>query len=152
MDAASVGPALLGVRLGLLMLLATAGWRLCRPGDLRNFVALVGLACAASLIVSPLSRGHYFMVLLPAALWTPLVLHAPSRAALRWVAVLVALTTTHYVLLDTVGRIGWLGLGLATWYTAALVLLLRRPAPLVARMLPIAAGQTRTTTASSAAA
>jgi len=125
MDAAWVGPTVLAARLLVLGLLLAAAWRVGRRGTDGELAAVFGLACVASLIVSPLSRGHYFVLLLPGALWLPLALQGRVAAG-RWrllLATPAALTLLHYGLLDIAGRIGLLGLGIAGWQVAATVLL-----------------------------
>ncbi len=88
-----------------------------------------GLACVASLIVSPVSRGHYFVMLLPAVLFIPLWLwNLGRRRAARFAAWAPAvLTIFHYLFLNSAGRLGVYGLGIALWYAAACLLVLPWP-------------------------
>lgn len=121
MDAPLVSRGLLAVRvLGLLALLGAA-IRAGRSGDRRLWGVAFGLAAAATLVVSPVARGHYFMFLLPAALFLPrwLIETGKRRAAFYAAVVPAALVAAHYVLLDYAGRIGVLGIGTAVWYFAA---------------------------------
>jgi len=121
MDAAWVTPALLAVRLALLALLGAATLWTARRGDPVGMAAVFGLACVASLVVSPISRGHYFVLLLPAVLWVPLTRRAVdtgrSVVLLTWTPAVLVLA--HYALLDYSGRAGLLGIGTALWFVAA---------------------------------
>jgi hypothetical protein len=91
-----------------------------------------GLACVATLVISPIARGHYFMLLLPALPLLPLWFRREGMP--RWaVASALApplLVTLHYVALDPFGRMGLLGLGTAAWYllSGLAVLLVSRTA------------------------
>jgi hypothetical protein len=125
MDAPSVNTCLLFVRLTLLLALLLVGLRLGAHGDAAlSQAAGFGLACAALLVVSPVARNHYFLLLAPAVLFPPLWLdrlgHGRQAAILAVVpGVLVLL---QYILMPYVGRIGLLGLGTAGWVMAAMVL------------------------------
>jgi hypothetical protein len=136
MDAPWVGPALLAARIGLLLLLAAVAWVAAGSGDVTSRHAVFGLACAASLIVSPLSRGHYFVMLLPAALWAPVAAARDGTRLRAWLLATPAiLVAAHYVLLDLAGRAGVLGLGTTAWYIVAAAATLRgalRDAPVAA--------------------
>jgi hypothetical protein len=87
----------------------------------RNRLAVLGcygLAMVATFVVSPVARGHYFVLWMPAVVWVPLWLARHQQPQLaRWVAIVPAvLVTLHYVLLDFTGRIGLLGLGCTAWF------------------------------------
>lgn len=117
----------LAMRLVLTTLLAAAAWRaatLARPLDL---AALFGLACTASLILSPMSRGHYFVLLLPASLWVPLWWNERRAGAGSAGLSLIppGLVLAHYACLGVAGRAGLLGLGITVWFTIAATALLR---------------------------
>ena len=103
---------------GMLAVLALATCRRDDPGDL---AAVFGMACCATLMVSPLSWGHYYMMMLPAVLFVPLRLARAGWVSLAMVvaAVPVLLTWGHYVFLRWTGRLGLLGLGTAAWFAAA---------------------------------
>jgi len=126
MDSPLAERSLLAARLALLLALLVAGIRLGSGNKLDAAVGF-GLACVAMLVVSPVARGHYFMLLAPAVLFLPLWLDrcGQRRAALVMAAVPAALSILHYVLLSQAGRIGLLGLGTAGWLMAALVLVAR---------------------------
>ena len=84
-----------------------------------------GLACGALLVVSPVARNHYFVLLGPAVLFVPLWLDrlGRHRAAAILAIVSCALVLLQYVLMPYVGRIGLLGLGNTGWVLAAMVLM-----------------------------
>jgi hypothetical protein len=100
--------------LGLCVQAAALGWN----GRPLALALGFGQAAALSLIVSPVSRGHYFVMLLPVLLVAPLWLSERGRPrAANWAVWLPAgMTILHYALLNTVGRIGWYGLAIAGWY------------------------------------
>jgi hypothetical protein len=124
MDRLPVKRLLLGVRASLLLALLSAGVRLGRRGDCLDQAAGFALACGAVLVLSPISRGHYFMLLLPAVLLLPLWLkrREMTRAAIVMALVPAALSLLHYVLMPYTGRVGLLGLGTTFWLMTALVL------------------------------
>ena len=117
----SIRTMVLAVRIASLALVALLAIALARQGDTLGQLAGFGLSCAATLIVSPIARGHYYVLLLPAALFVPCwFLQAQRLRAARWLALAPAvLVSAHYVLMDFTGRIGLLGLGIAVWYWAA---------------------------------
>jgi len=121
-------------------LLIAAGWRLAERQEMLGAAAAFGLASALSLVISPVSWGHHFVVLLPAALFVPWWLWCQGRhAAARWVSgIPPALAGVHYLLLDTgwierpiglsfVWVVGLLGAGTAAWCAAASTLILTAP-------------------------
>lgn len=120
MDAPLVSNLLLVVRgLALVALLVVA----IRAGISKSPVlagVALGLSSVATLVVSPVARGHYFVLFLPAALFVPLwFLHCGrTRLAFRAAVVPAALVVAHYTLLDYTGRIGLLGIGTTLWYFA----------------------------------
>jgi hypothetical protein len=129
MDAPLARQVTLGVRAALLAALLAAGVRLgLRNGPL-TLAAAFGLASTALLVLEPLSRRHYFILLAPGTLFVPLwlVMQGRRRAAAVLAVVPAALTIAYYVSYHGVGRLGLLGLGTAAWLVAAMVLLWRRP-------------------------
>ena len=92
---------------------------------LLNQAAGFGLACGALLVVSPVARNHYFVLLGPAVLFVPLWLDRMGRHRAAAVLAIVpcVLVLLQYVLLPYVGRIGLLGLGNTAWLMAAMVLM-----------------------------
>jgi hypothetical protein len=125
MDSPCVDTCLLFVRIVLLLALLLAGVRLGRESDfLFSQAAGFGLACAALLVVSPVARNHYFLLLAPAVLFVPLWLdgRGGSRTATILAVVPGVLIVMQYILLPYVGRIGLLGLGTTGWLMAAMAL------------------------------
>ena len=128
MDSPSVDVLLLFVRIALLLALMLVGMRLGATGDDKlALTAGFGLACAALLVVSPVARNHYYLLIAPAVLFVPLWL---KRLGLRRWAIFMALASCslillQYVLMPYVGRIGLLGLGTTAWLMAAMVLSVR---------------------------
>lgn len=112
----------------LTLALLALGVRLCRgDGNRLNLAVGFALACAAMLVVSPVARGHYFMLLAPAALLVPLWLarEGRPRAGVVLAAVAPVIPLVHYVLLPYAGRVGFMGLGTAAWLMAAMVVVAR---------------------------
>ena len=140
MDAPLAKQTLLATRLLLLALLAWPMWTTVRRQDRLGQAATVGLACVATLVASPISRGHYFMLLLPAVLLVPAWLNEAgrTRAAQQMAWSAVALVMAHYLLMRFTGRIGLLGIGITVWYVAAVVLVARGTVPqAAAARLPV---------------
>jgi hypothetical protein len=83
--------------------------------------SVFGLTSVAMLVAAPIARVHYFVFLLPAALFVPAaVARAGHPRMARWLAwTPVALVLTHYVLMRVVGRVGLLGIGITVWYFVA---------------------------------
>jgi hypothetical protein len=126
MDAPAAGRLLLLSRATLALALLTLGARLMRgDGNRLNLALGFALGCVAMLAVSPVARGHYFLMLAPAVLLLPLWLirYGRPRAAAAMASVLPTLCLLHYVLLPLTGRIGLLGLGTAAWLMAAMVMI-----------------------------
>ncbi|HEV3004493.1 MAG TPA: glycosyltransferase 87 family protein [Pirellulales bacterium] len=120
MDVPVVRQALGAVRLSIMALLLVYGVRMGGRGDRLGQSAGFGLACVATLVVSPVARGHYFMLWLPGVIAAPIWLwrHDCRRASLAVAAVPAILTLSHYLFMPTMGRIGALGLGTAIWFLA----------------------------------
>jgi hypothetical protein len=128
MDQPEVERALFLARAALALALLALGVRLGRgDGSRLNLATGFALACVAMLVVSPVARGHYFMLLSPATLLVPLWLdrRSYSRAGVVMAMIAPLLPILHYALLPFSGRIGLLGLGTAGWLMAALVLMAR---------------------------
>ena len=112
----------------LTLALLAMGVRLSHgDGNRLNLAVGFALACVAMLAVSPIARGHYFLLLAPAVLLVPLWLdrRGYGRAGVVMAAIPAILSVLHYVLLPYAGRVGLLGLGTAAWLMAALVLMAR---------------------------
>jgi hypothetical protein len=105
----------------LVALLLAAAWRVAgRRHDTLDLAALFGLACAATLVVSPISWGHHYVMWLPALVFVPLWLWRDGRCAmaLAMAETAVVVIVAHYVVLDHAGRVGLLGIATAVWYVA----------------------------------
>jgi hypothetical protein len=116
--------------LALLLAVCAARWR--EGSDRLGQAAVFGLACAATLPISPISWGHHYVALLPAALFLPALLrHANRLRAARAVAIAPAtLVLLHYGALEIgAGRAGLLGVGTFVWCAGAGVLLARASTP-----------------------
>ena len=124
MDAPIVGTILFWLRVGLLAALVATGLRLGYGGDAFGRALGFALACMAMLVVSPIARGHYFMLLVPAALLLPpwLDRRGMSRTAVVMGIVPGLLSVLHYAVMAHAGRIGLLGLGTTCWLIAAMAL------------------------------
>jgi hypothetical protein len=111
-------PVVLGVA---LLGLATVAGMIGRRDDPLDQAAAFGLACGATLIVSPLAWGHYYMVEGPALLTVPLWLtrRRLPRTALAFAFVPAALSWAHYLAMPLIGPLGLLGLGTTAWFLAA---------------------------------
>ncbi len=118
MDAAWVEMPLLALRTlaGCLMLAVSV--RMARRQDRLGQAAAFGVACAATLIVFTIARGHYYVMLLPANVFVPLWLFQAGRPRWAWAVAIIpsVFVLTHYVALEYAGRVGVLGLGTTAWY------------------------------------
>jgi len=106
----------------LVVVAVMIGWR----GDESGQAATYGQACLASLLVSPLAWGHYYVMALPAVLFAPLWLNGRGypNAAKALAAGLPTLTWTHYVLMPWSGPSGVLGLGATFWFLTGCIIAL----------------------------
>jgi hypothetical protein len=117
MDSPAANLLLLGARLTVLTFaVLTAVWA-GRQRDPLATASSFALGLVASLVVSPVARTHYFLLIAPAVLLVPWYLHRAGRTRLAWwmawtPTVLVA---PHYLWPSAAGRVGWLGIGIAAW-------------------------------------
>ncbi len=134
MDAPIVDRLLMAARLAAGLLLVVVGYRMARAGDRLGQAAAFGQACVLTLIVAPIARGHYYVMLLPGIVFASAWLLEARRPRLAGGFALVPalLVVTHYALLAAAGRVGLLGIGTTLWYAATCVALLRigRSAPM----------------------
>ena len=130
MDRPAAQMALKVVRLGLFVLLLAVSWRLAASGTVFDVATAFGLACAATLLISPLSWAHHYTVLLPALLAVPLwhLSHGRPRLGLNLAIAAFSLLAIHYALLDWAGRAGLLGIGTAVWFVVAAAAMFKKPA------------------------
>jgi hypothetical protein len=117
---------ILAIRVSLCLLLIPLAWK--RSGDALDRLAVFGLACAAMLIVSPVSRGHYFMLELPAVLFVSLWVwkNMGPQKALLCAAIPAILSLMHYIFITFPQMFGYiklgifcfgtLGIGTALWF------------------------------------
>lgn len=116
-------------RAAFVVLTALVSVRLAREGGTLALLGGFGLAGGATLVVSPLAWGHYFMVLLPALLAIPTWLARRGRPVwgktLAWAP--VAVSVPSFASPELFGRFGLLGLGTALWLAAAGALVLTVP-------------------------
>jgi len=118
MDAPWARRLVLAIRLAAACLLLPMGFRLGRADDVLGRAAGFGLACVATLIISPVARAHYYVLVFPAVIFVSLWLarHGRPRAALCSAIVPAALVIAHYCALHVAGRVGLLGLGTTLWF------------------------------------
>ena len=123
MDHPAFSKALDVVRGLLLLALLLAGLRLTLRRELGGLAAF-GLACSATLLVSPVSWPYHHVLWLPALLFVPLWLYGEGRdraaAAMAWIP--CGLVIAHAALFSVAGRLGLQGLGHAAWFVAAVAL------------------------------
>jgi hypothetical protein len=126
MDNAWMAWIVRSVQIVLLGLLLAAAWKAARSGGELETACVFALSCLLMSAISPVFRGHYYMLWLPAAWLLPLVCWRNNRPqwALGLAMAACTLTWTHYVLLEWAGRVGVLGLGASIWYVAATVCVL----------------------------
>ncbi len=120
--------ALVGLILAVLLVV---GWSLGRQKDRLDQATAYGLACCATLLVSPLSWGHYYMAETPAVFFVPIWLVRRGRPMqARIVAVIPAvLSWSHYLAMPYTGELGLLGLGTTVWFLAVCGLIFNDPTP-----------------------
>jgi hypothetical protein len=131
MDQPAVYFALLGLRVLLLVMLLAAGWKSARYGGPLAMSAAFALACMLTLLVSPLSWVHHFVLWLPALWLVPFWLWRQDRRPWAVGLLLAAgsLVWIHYLLLPIAGRFGLLGIGATVWFMIAAMALLRSREP-----------------------
>jgi len=115
------------LQLGLLALLFGAGWNAARDDNAWAVAAVFALACLLMSAISPIFRGHYYVLWLPAAWIVPVYVwqYGSQRLAVVLSISACALTWIHYLLLPSAGRLGVLGLGATIWYIVATISVLR---------------------------
>ncbi len=94
-------------------------WR----GNANALLVAFAVANAATLLVVPIARGHYFMAIWPAAVWVPrwlkqsMQLKTKFQFGLGWLTQIPpALLMMHYLFEKYVGAWGVLGVGVWLWY------------------------------------
>ena len=81
MDASWARQIILAIRLAAACLLLPMGFRLGRADDVLGRAAGFGLACVATLVISPVARAHYFVLVFPAVIFLSLWLVAAGSPA-----------------------------------------------------------------------
>ena len=109
----------------VLAALVLVGGLIGRQEDALDQATAFGLACCATLLVSPLSWGHYYMVETPAVLLAPFWLLRRGRPVqARIIAVMPPLLSwTHYLAMPYTGELGLLGLGTTVWFLGVCILI-----------------------------
>jgi len=109
--------------LGFLLCLGALVLRTAWQDSLAAWPAVFGLGCLATVIVSPLSWGHHFVMGAPAMLFVPALSSQllNQRYAKLLPASAALLLIAHYAMLEQAGRIGLLGIGMSCWCAAAIV-------------------------------
>ena len=121
---ADLRPVLLTVRLLFIAALLLAGLSEPALSSERHRAVLFGLSCGLTLIVSPLSWGHHFTLLVPAILVAGC--HAADLRRLWLMAASPAvLCIVHYCDVSRFGCAGLLGLGITAWFVGVPWLLAR---------------------------
>ena len=115
-----------GVQVIVLVLLIVAGLAVGLRGDVLAQAATYGLACLATVLVSPVAWSHYYVLWLPALLFVPLwlVRRGHRRAAMAIAMVPMGLIWVHYLAKPWFGQFGLLGLGTLAWFLAVVPLLI----------------------------
>ncbi|HTQ40145.1 MAG TPA: glycosyltransferase family 87 protein [Pirellulales bacterium] len=115
------------IQLCMLLLLLAAGWQAAREGRGFSTAVVFSLGCLLMSTISPVFRGHYYVLWLPAAWLLPLYCWRMgyARSAMALSASACAVIWTHYLLLEWAGRLGVLGVGATIWFGVATVFLIR---------------------------
>jgi hypothetical protein len=116
-----VHPAVRVVIVVVVLLLLAVTLALARLENRLAQATAYSLACCATLLVSPLAWGHYYMVEAPALLCVPLWLLRRGMPNLaRAMAVIPPLLSwSYYVAMPYTGALGLLGLGTTAWFLIA---------------------------------
>jgi len=118
MDRPAANVTLLVIRCLALLALGAASYKACTRRDRLALLAAYGLAIVATFVVSPVARGHYFLMWIPGSLFLSLWMWRQHQHRVAWHVAIwpIVLTTLHYVALDYTGRVGLLGLGTTVWF------------------------------------
>ena len=111
-------------RATVLVLLVFVAVKVSLQSDELGSAASYGLASLATLLISPLAWGHYYVFALPVVLFVPLwmVQRGHPGAAKVLAAGLPALIWMHYLAMSWCGPFGLLGLGTTVWFLSACVI------------------------------
>jgi len=108
----------------VLALLMVAGLAAGLRNDILGQAATYGLACLATVLVSPVAWSHYYLLWLPSVLLVPpwLMRQGQLRVARAVAAVPLGLIWAHFLAKPWLGHFGFLGLGTLTWFLAVVSL------------------------------
>ncbi len=111
-----------GVRVISILATSVALLAILWRGSPNSLLVAFAVANAATLLVVPIARGHYFMAMWPAAVWAPrwLMQFNPMQAKFQlgcwWLTQIPPiLLILHYVFESTLGPLGVLGIGVWIW-------------------------------------
>ena len=114
---------LFGVRVVAILATGIALLAILWRGDANALLVAFAVANAATLLVVPIARGHYFMAIWPATVWVPrwlmqsMPLQSKFQFGFRWLTQIPpALLMVHYLFERSVGAWGVLGVGIWMWY------------------------------------
>jgi hypothetical protein len=121
--------AVQGLQAIVLTLLMVVGLARGTRGNPLGQAATYGLACLATILISPVAWSHYYVLWLPSVLFVPLWLVRRShlRVASAVATIPVGLIWVHYLAKPWIGQFGLLGLGTLVWFLAVVTLLIRLP-------------------------
>ncbi len=130
---------LLGVRVVSILATGIALLAILWRGNANALLVAFAVANAATLLVVPIARGHYFMAIWPAAVWVPrwlmqsIPVQSKFRFGLGWLTQIPpTLLMIHYLFERSVGGWGVLGVGIWMWFlllTGAILVPQPRNAP-----------------------
>ncbi|MGO9597352.1 MAG: glycosyltransferase family 87 protein [Isosphaeraceae bacterium] len=108
----------------VLVLLIVTGLTAGLRGDVLAQAATYGLACLATVFISPVAWSHYYVLWLPSVLLVPpwLMRQGRLKAARVVAAVPFGLIWAHYLAKPWLGHFGFLGLGTLAWFLAVVTL------------------------------
>jgi hypothetical protein len=130
----------------ILAVLIAAGGALGRRTENLDQAVAYGLAACATLVVSPLSWGHYYMIELLAVLFVPIWFLRRGKPRLARVVAVIppVLSWSHYVAMPYTCVVGLLGLGTTAWFLGVCgLILLSGTAPAAGAAAPHFAGRRR---------
>lgn len=117
-------PGWLSVRCAVGGVMAVGAWGMSRRrcgdkrGDALGVAAGVALACTATLVLSPLSWGHYFVMHLPAMVLVPMWLLTRGWTRTAWALSILGALVSLAFYLGMAWLAGWgvLGWGVTVWW------------------------------------
>jgi Glycosyltransferase family 87 len=124
----------------MLALLLYYGWTAARHDNAWALASVFALSCLLMSAISPVFRGHYYILWLPAVWIIPLYIlrNGGPRLAASLAISACALIWIHYLFLPWAGRAGVLGLGASVWYVVATISVLRVKSPVSQQIEPAA--------------